>query len=517
MEDPTKLSVTEAAVHFRDGALKPSELTEAYLAAIESQNPELNAYLDVFADDAREAAKRADARFAEDAPRGPLDGIPLAVKDNILIAGKRATAGSKILEPYVASYDATAVARLRAAGAIFLGKTNLDEFAMGSSTENSAFGPAKNPIDPARVPGGSSGGSAVAVAADLASAALGSETGGSVRQPAAFCGVVGLKPTYGSVSRSGLIAMASSLDQIGPFGKTVEDVELLFSEISGHDPLDATTHPEPEFRRGGTRFGVAPHRVDEGNSGAGHPRNLRIGLPKEYFGEGLDDRIRKEVMRAVDSLRVQGAQVREVSLPYSPYALAVYYLVMPSEVSANLARFDGIRYGASLLRETTRRQLQHAASADAKQRENVVNFWDVYFETRRKFFGDEPKRRILVGTFALSSGYYDAYYARAQKVRALIKRDFDRVFQEVDVLVTPTSPTLPFRFGERTQDPVSMYLADIYTVSANIAGIPALSVPFGAVEDEEKLFPVGVQLMAQAFAEPLLFSVGKLLESANFS
>lgn len=480
--DETSLTIVSASVKFREGSLTPSALVEAYLSAIAERDPEIHAYLEVFADEARQAAREADERFAEGTPRGILDGIPFAIKDNILVAGHRATAASRILETYVASYDATVVAKLRAQGAIILGKTNLDEFAMGSSTEHSAFGPTRNPKDPSRVPGGSSGGSAAAVAANLCVAALGTDTGGSIRQPAAFCGVVGLKPTYGRVSRSGLIAMASSLDQAGPLAKTVADAELIFEAIAGYDPLDATTHPT------------------EGREGRGEvdPSTLRIGLPDEYFGEGLDRRIEEGVLRAVEVLREKGATVERVSLPHTPYALAVYYLIMPSEVSANLARFDGIRYGSSILRE----------------RKDIHDFTDVYFLTRRASFGEEVKRRIILGTFALSSGYYDAYYAKAQRVRALMREDFERAFERVDVLLTPTSPVLPFRFGERTHDPLAMYLADIYTVSANLAGVPALSLPFGEVEEDGVSLPIGIQLIGNAFAEPMLFAVGKVLEEA---
>lgn len=497
-KEMVQLSVVEAAVRFRDGTLTPSELTEAYLSAIKGRNPRLNAYLEVFSERARAEAAEADKRFEEDEPRGLLDGMPVAVKDNILIAGTRTTAGSKILEPYIASYDATVIARLKKEGVVFLGKTNLDEFAMGSSTEHSAFGATRNPHDENRVPGGSSGGSAAAAGAHLCAAALGSDTGGSIRQPAAFCGVVGLKPTYGTVSRSGLIAMASSLDQIGPMTKTVEDAEVLFAAIAGRDNLDATAH-------------ASQGQFQIPDSESEIPK-LRIGLPKEYFGEGLDDRIRKRVTEAVEALQEQGATVKEVSLPHAPYALAVYYLIMPSEASSNLARFDGIRYGSSTLRV----ERGNTRKRDAETREKKFqDFWDVYFETRRQYFGDEPKRRIMLGTFALSSGYYEAYYARAQKVRALIKKDFDTVFDEVDVLVAPTSPVLPFRFGERSDDPLAMYLADIYTVSANLAGIPAMSVPFGRVKEDGKELPVGVQLMAKPFAEPTLFAAGKALETAQ--
>ncbi|OHA48673.1 MAG: glutaminyl-tRNA synthase (glutamine-hydrolyzing) subunit A [Candidatus Terrybacteria bacterium RIFCSPLOWO2_01_FULL_58_14] len=502
--DPTKLTITEAAVRFREGTLTPSALTEAHLAAIAQRDGDIHAYLSVFADEARKDAAAADRRFREGAAGSALDGMPIAVKDNILVSGKPATAGSRILESYVASYDATVIAKLKAEGAIILGKTNLDEFAMGASTEHSAFGPTRNPRDLTRVPGGSSGGSAAAVAADLCAAALGSDTGGSVRQPAAFCGVTGLKPTYGRVSRSGLIAMASSLDQIGPLAKCTEDAEIVFNAIAGHDPLDATTHEKPPI----------PNSPWPGRQSS--ISGLRVGLPKEYFGEGLDPRIRESAERASEALRKEGATISEVSLPHTPHALAVYYLLMPSEVSANLARFDGIRYGASILRDSRPTPYRAEGSGSGFQiPDSRKDFWDVYFETRRQFFGDEVKRRIMLGTFALSSGYYDAYYGRAQQVRALIQRDFTRVFTDVDVLLTPTSPVLPFRFGERLEDPLAMYLADIYTVSANLAGVPGLVLPFGAVEEDGRMLPVGLQLMGAPFAENTLFSVGKALEAAN--
>ena len=480
-----KLSIKETAEGFRKKEFTPSELTAACLGEIEKKNPKLNAYLEVFSEDAHAQAKEADERFAADSPKSPIDGIPVAIKDNMLVLGKRCTAGSKILEPYIASYDATVVVWLKKAGAIILGKTNLDEFAMGSSTEHSAFGPTRNPVDTDRVPGGSSGGSAAAVAAHFCTAAFGSDTGGSIRQPAAFCGVVGLKPTYGRVSRSGLIAMASSLDQIGPFTKTIEDSSLLFSTIAGHDSLDPTTHPDAVFSH---------EWLQEGISG------MRIGIPKEYFGEGLDPQIRSIIEGLIAKLGSEGAEVVDISLPHAPLGLAVYYLIMPSEVSANLARFDGIRYGSSVLR-----------NSKSETRNQKQNLWDVYFDTRREYFGEEARRRIMLGTFALSSGYYDAYYARAQKVRAHIKNDFDIAFQSVDAVLTPTSPVLPFRFGERAHDPLAMYLADIYTVSVNLAGVPAISIPAGYVNH----LPVGVQLIAKPFNEAVLFQAGRAIEQVR--
>ncbi|HEY4528130.1 MAG TPA: Asp-tRNA(Asn)/Glu-tRNA(Gln) amidotransferase subunit GatA, partial [Candidatus Paceibacterota bacterium] len=391
--------------------------------------------------------------------------------DNILIKGKMVGAASKILEGYTASYDSAVIKKLREAGAIFLGRTNMDEFAMGSSTENSAYGPTKNPYDESRVPGGSSGGSAAAVAADMALAALGSDTGGSIRQPAAFCGVVGLKPTYGAVSRSGLIAMASSLDQIGPLAKSVRDAEIIFDVIRGRDEKDATSlELEAELPYGSSA-------------------SKTIGIPKEYFlKEGMDVKVSEKISEATEFLKSQGFGIKEVSLPYTQYALAAYYIVMPAEVSANLARFDGMRYGP---------------------REGGKSLLEVYAKTREKGFGTEARRRIILGTYVLSAGYHDAYYGRAQKVRHLIRKDFEDEFKNVDLILTPTTPTLAFKIGEKTEDPLSMYLADIFTVPANLAGVPAISVPFGKVGN----LPVGVQLIAPWFEERRLFEVGKILES----
>jgi len=395
----------------------------------------------------------------------------VAVKDNILVEGKIASASSKILENYIASYSATAIKKLEQAGAIILGRTNMDEFAMGSSTENSAYGPTKNPLDHSRVPGGSSGGSVAAVAADLAVLGLGSETGGSVRQPAAFCGVVGLKPTYGVISRNGLIAMASSLDQIGPIAKNIGDCKILFDTIKGKDEMDSTTR---DFEGGDLKKEVKI-----------------IGIPKEYFEEGLDERIKKSINNLIKRLEKK-YEIRHVSLPHTKYALPCYYIIMPAEVSSNLARFDGIRYGVQ------------------KKADDILG---VYEKSRGAGLGLETRRRILLGTYVLSSGYYDAYYSRAQKVRNLIAKDFENVFKEVDVLMTPATPTLPFKFGEKTKDPVSMYLSDIYTTPANLAGIPALSLPIDWEEDSGVKLPVGMQLMAPSFCEERLFEVGEYVEN----
>ena len=475
MREITQQSVTEIASALRKREYSAEELTRFYLQAIAAKNGALNAYLDVY-DDAIEPARAADAKLAERAPSAPLLGVPLAVKDNILIRGRRATAGSKMLEHYTAAYDATVVTRLAEAGAVFLGKTNLDEFAMGSSTERSAFGPTKNPHDVSRVPGGSSGGSAAAVAAGLAAGALGSDTGGSIRQPASFCGVVGLKPTYGSVSRSGLIAMASSLDQIGPLARSVADARIIFEAIRGKDPLDSTT----------VESNLQPPTV-----------NLQppivVGVPREYFGRGLDADVADVIRGAVRRCGELGAEVREISLPHSDYALAAYYLIMPAEVSANLARYDGIRYGLSAL--------------------GAQGLLEGYEETRAEGFGAEVKRRIMLGTYALSAGYYDAYYLKAQRVRRLIRDDFARAFEEVSVIVGPTAPTPAFTLGAKTTDPLAMYLGDIYTVAVNLAGLPAISIPAGRVERDGKKLPVGLQLIGKWFHEDALLDVAEKVES----
>ena len=440
------------------------EAVFSYLDKIKKENKGLNAYLEVFDKEAREKAKEIDGRIASGEEPGELWGVPIAIKDNILIRGHIASAASKILGNYVASYDAFVIERLKKAGAIFLGRTNMDEFAMGSSTENSAYGPTKNPRDPDRVPGGSSGGSVAAVAGGLAMAALGSDTGGSIRQPAAFCGTTGLKPTYGAVSRSGLIAMASSLDQIGPITQTVEDAEILFKAIAGKDEMDSTSW------------------TSDVRSDVGRPSVKKIGIPKEYFGEGLDPEIKKGIDSVIKKLS-KNYEIREVSLPHTKYALACYYIIMPAEVSSNMARYDGIRYG---------------------ERKEGADLMETYRKSRGEGIGMEVTRRILLGTYVLSHGYYDAYYSRAQKVRSLVKEDFEKVFDSqtggVDVLLTPTVPTPPFKFGEKT-DPLSMYLSDIFTIPANLAGVPALALP-----------PY-IQLIAPHFEEHRLFELGKVIET----
>jgi len=433
----------------------------------------VHAYISLDEEGALRKAEEVDARVARGEEVGVLAGVPVAVKDNICIKGMRTTCASKILENFVSPYDATVVEKLKAADAVFLGKTNLDEFAMGSSTENSYFGPTRNPHDPERVPGGSSGGSAAALAAGEAVLALGSDTGGSIRQPASFCGVVGLKPTYGRVSRYGLVAFASSLDQIGPMAKNVKDTALLLNVISGYDPRDSTSAPVevPDFTKA----------LDEGIEG------IRIGLPREYFAEGLEDEVREKVLEAVDILEGEGAEVVEVSLPHTKYAIATYYIVAPAEASSNLARYDGVKYGF---------------------RAEGRDLYEMYCNTRSQGFGEEVKRRIMLGTYTLSAGYYEAYYLKALKVRTLIKQDFEEAFETCDLLATPTSPTVAFRLGEKVADPLTMYLSDVYTVSVNLAGLPGISVPCGSSDG----LPVGLQLIGRPFDEETLLRVAHVVE-----
>ncbi len=466
------MTIPEFHKKLKSKKITAREATYSLLEKIKKENKKLNAYLEIFEKDALKTATEVDRRIAEGEEPGILWGVPLAIKDNILIKGRVASSASKILQNYTASYDATVIRKLKEKGAIFLGRTNMDEFAMGASTENSAYGPTKNPHDISRVPGGSSGGSAAAVASGLAMAALGSDTGGSVRQPAAFCGVVGLKPTYGAVSRHGLMAMASSLDQIGPLTQTVEDAEILFKEISGRDDLDSTSW-------------TSDVQMD-----AGRPLIKKIGIPKEYFGEGLDDRIRKSIEGLIKKLE-KTYEVKEISLPHTDYSLAAYYIITPAEVSSNMARYDGVRYGA---------------------RQSAEDVLGVYKKSRGAGLGLEVRRRILLGTSILSHGYYDAYYTQAEKVRFLIKEDFKKAFNEVDIILCPTTPTLPFKIGERANDPLSMYLADIYTTPANLAGVPAVSLPIAWTMEEEKKLPIAVQLIAPHFAEERLFALGKEIE-----
>ena len=472
-----ELTMHQALAAMRRGELTSVELTTAILARIEAVEPKTRAYLTVTAERALEAARQADALRAAGEER-PLLGLPIAIKDNLSTRGVETTCASRILEGYVPPFDATVVERLKAAGAVILGKTNMDEFAMGSSTENSAFFPTHNPWDLDRVPGGSSGGSAAAVAAGEALAALGTDTGGSVRQPASLCGLVGVRPTYGRCSRYGLIAFASSLDQPGPLTRDVRDAALLMQVMAGHDPRDATTWREP-----------VPDYVAA--LGEGDLHGLRVGVPKEYFVEGVEAAVEQAVRSAIETLADLGAEIVEVSLPHSETGLPVYYLIAPAEASANLARFDGIRYGYR---------------AEARTLE------ELYFRTRGEGFGPEVKRRIMLGTYALSAGYYDAYYRKAQQVRTLIRRDFDRAFEQVDVIVGPTSPVTAFRLGERTDDPLQMYLADIFTLSQALAGIPALSLPCGF---DEAGLPIGMQIAAPVLREATMFRVAYAYEQAT--
>ena len=441
------------------------ELTKEYLGIIKEKNDEIHAFLEVFEKEAILEAKKADERIK----KGEIDiltGIPCAIKDNILIKGRKCTAGSRMLENYIASYDASVISKLKEQGVVFLGKTNMDEFAMGSSTENSYFGATKNPYDTERVPGGSSGGSAAALASGMCAFSLGSDTGGSIRQPASFCNVYGLKPTYGTVSRSGLIAYASSLDQIGPFGNCVEDVEIIFNAIKGKDALDSTS-------------------LDvESTSDL---KNIKLGIPKEYFGEGLNSEVKETVLKAIDKYKGMGAEIVEISLPHSKYALACYYIIATAEASANLSRFDGIRYGL-------------------KEKGETLN--DIYVNTRTKGFGEEVKKRIMLGTYTLSSGYYDAYYKQALKARSLIKKDFEEAFLKVDAILGPVSPILPFKIGEKSDDPLSMYLADIYTTPVNLAGLPAISIP---LELSKEGLPQGLHIITSHFNEEKLFKIARFI------
>lgn len=468
--DLTELSIAQLHQGFKEKKFTSVEVTKAYLENIKKVDLAIDAYLWVTEDLALEQAKKADEIILarEDFPL--LCGVPCAVKDNILVQGEKATAGSKILENYVASYDATVIRRLKDQGAVILGKTNLDDNAMGVSTENSAFKVTKNPHDLTRVAGGSSGGSAAAVAAKTAVYALGSDTGGSIRLPASFCGVVGLNPTYGAVSRSGLMAMASSLDQIGPIAKNVEDAKIIFKAISGKDSLDATSQ-DYTFKDSAITL-----------------KGLRIGVPREYFGEGIDKEVEKVIRNAIEKAEKAGAEIIEISLPNTEYAIACYYIIVPSEVSANLARYDGIKYGLS--------------------DQSAENLLGVYIKSRGQGFGAEPKRRIMLGTYALSSGYYDAYYKKAQEVRKLVKQDFTEAFKKVDMIFSPVSPIPAFKIGEKTDDPLSMYLMDMYTCPLKLAGLPALSLPAGKAGK----LPVGLQIIGNYFEEGKILAIAEAME-----
>src|SRR5579871_843820 len=456
--DLTSLTIDAVRSAIQERKTTARALAEAHYEQIQKEDGQIGAFLTLSKERAFAQADKIDRLAAEGKPLPPLAGVPVGIKDVLSTQGVRTTAGSKILEKYIPPYDCTAVTRMEEAGAVVLGKMNCDEFAMGSSNENSAYQPVRNPRDLSRVPGGSSGGSAAAVAANMAVTTLGSDTGGSIRQPASFCGVVGLMPTYGRVSRYGLIAFASSLDHIGPLSKTVKDAAIVLRTIAGRDPMDSTSADVP-----------VPDYVTELEKPV---RGLKIGVAKEYFGEGLDDEVRQAVEAAIDKLKSLGSEIVPVSLPHTPYAIPTYYLIATAEASANLARYDGVRYG--------------------QRARGVKTLSEMYRRSRDEGFGAEVKRRIMLGTYALSAGYYDAYYLKAQKVRTLLTRDFDEAFQKVDAIVTPTTPTAAFKLGEKSNDPLSMYLADIYTVTADLAGIPGISLNYR--ETTEKL-PIGLQIL----------------------
>ncbi|MDO8594698.1 MAG: Asp-tRNA(Asn)/Glu-tRNA(Gln) amidotransferase subunit GatA [bacterium] len=468
-----ELTIVKAHTQLLAGDFTALELAEAYLAEIEKKNKDLNAYLEVF-DDVREQAKAADV-LIQAGKASMMTGIPIALKDNILVKGKRVTASSKILKGYVAPYEGTAIRKLRAQGVVILGRTNMDEFAMGSSTETSAFGPTRNPFDTSRISGGSSGGACAALGANLCLAALGTDTAGSVRQPAAFCNVVGSKPTYGSISRYGIIAMGSSLDIIGPITKTVEDNEILFDAIAGKDRFDSTSIDLPT-----SNFQLPTSK-------------LTIGVPRNFLEmKGIDADVLSNFNESIQKLEKLGCTIKDIALPTVPHSLAVYYVVMPAELSTNLSRFDGVKYGFH---------------------KNTDSLLTDYMETRAEGFGREARRRILLGAYVLSSGYYDAYYRKAISVRTMIEKEFASAFKDVDIIATPTTPTPAFKVGEKTKDPLSMYMADIFTVPANIGAIPAISIPSGFVEREGQRLPVGFQIMGAYGEDRMLFELGKRFES----
>ena len=473
-----EMSLAQAGDMLAKREVSSLDLTEALLARIEATEPSLHAYLNLVPELAREQAKKADEVLAR-GQGGPLTGVPAGIKDVICTEGVPTTCASRILENFKPPFDATLVARLKAAGMVMLGKHNMDEFAMGSSTENSAFGPSHNPWDLTAIPGGSSGGSAASVAAGSCFYAVGTDTGGSIRQPAACCGVVGLKPTYGRVSRLGLVAFASSLDQAGPLTRTVADAALVLEVIAGHDPLDSTcaSQPVPDYQAALTR-GV---------------KGLTLGVPKEYFVEGMDPEVERAVRQAISVLEEQGAHVREVSLPHTDYALPVYYIVAPAECSSNLARYDGVKYGLSV-------------------RGEKADLLDMYLDTRSQGLGEEVIRRVMLGTYALSAGYYDAYYGKAGQVRTLIKRDFLEAFTQVDAIVCPTTPTPAFDIGQKVDDPLQMYLSDVFTLAINLAGLPGMSLPCGFSSAGR---PLGLQIIAPHFAEEVMLSVGQAYQQAT--
>jgi len=458
------LSIGEASRLIKKGEISPVDLTESVLGRISRLDEELNTYITVMGEKAMDAARTAEKEIASGSYRGPLHGIPIGLKDIFVMKGVPATCGSKMLENFLPPYDATVTKKILGAGAIVVGKNNMDEFAMGSSTESSYFGPTKNPWDVERVPGGSSGGSAAATAASLCLGSIGTDTGGSIRQPASFCGVVGMKPTYGRVSRFGMIAFASSLDQAGPITKTVEDTAIILNAISGHDPMDSTC--------------VNTQAPDYTLSLRDDIKGVKVGVPREYFIPGMDREVEEAAKKAIALVEGLGGEIVEISLPHTEYAVVTYYIIAPSEASSNLARYDGVKYG------------YRTANAETLR--------DMYFRTRAEGFGSEVKRRIMLGTYALSAGYYDAYYLKAQRVRTLIKKDFDDAFRKVDVIMAPTAPEVAFRLGEKTGDPIKMYLSDVLTIPCNIAGLPGISVPCGFSSEG---LPIGIQVLGKPFDE----------------
>lgn len=469
------LSIGEASRLIKKGEISPVELTESVLDRISKLDGDLNTYITVMGEKAMDAARSAEKEIASGGYRGPLHGIPIGLKDIFVMKGAPSTCGSKMLENFFSPYDAAVTKRILDAGAVVVGKNNMDEFAMGSSTETSYFGPTKNPWDTGRVPGGSSGGSAAATAASLCLGSIGTDTGGSIRQPASFCGVVGMKPTYGRVSRFGMIAFASSLDQAGPITKTVEDAAIILNAISGHDPMDSTcvNSPVPDYTL----------------SLKDDIKGVKVGVPKEYFIPGMDAEVEEAAKKAVALVEDLGGDIVEISLPHTEYAVVTYYIIAPSEASSNLARYDGVKYG------------YRTANAETLR--------DMYFKTRAEGFGSEVKRRIMLGTYALSAGYYDAYYLKAQRVRTLIKKDFDDAFRKVDVIMAPTAPEVAFRFGEKTGDPIKMYLSDVLTIPCNIAGLPGISVPCGFSSEG---LPIGLQVLGKPFDEGSVLHVAHAYE-----
>jgi len=494
----TDLTIIQTHEGLKKKDFSTLELARAFFDRIDKEDKKISAFLNLTRDSALSQAKEIDDKILEGREIPLLAGVPSAVKDVILVENVKCTAASKILENYIAPYDATVIKKLKVKGSVILGKTNLDEFAMGSSTENSGFFPTKNPRDLSRVPGGSSGGSTAAVAANLCVFALGSDTGGSIRQPASFCGVVGLKPTYGAVSRYGLMAFASSLDQIGPITKTVEDCRIVFEAISGKDEMDSTSvgiNPKPET--------LNPEQIPNSKF---QIKNLRIGIPREYFISGIDKEVEKIIRQAIKKFTDLGAKIEEISLPHTEYALPCYYILATSEASANLARYDGIKYGYSEIQNHLTRSVTKSEANGSKSK--IQNLLDVYLQSREKGFGSEVRRRIMLGTYALSAGYYTAFYLKAQKVRTLIKEDFEKAFEKVDFILTPVSPTTAFKLGEKISDPLTMYLSDIFTIAVNLAGLPALSLPGGNIGN----LPVGLQIIGQAFDEDRILKAGEIFE-----